>query len=187
MLVKNSRKFRLIFDGCFKFVDFSWTYVVGWVFWGIIDLEKYQWAAQKKTQPTDWHFCWSPDWSLACCSPAEHASVSSGSATYEKVSGLAFCFCLVADQPVHPLPRCFPVERLPWSVLEYVLHPDNLFGGCFAGICAFRPEIPNQAIGVLIGSPLPRTVRVAEVDLYLGIHSELLVLSHFLAPIIGQW
>ncbi len=32
MLVKNSRKFRLIFDGCFKFVDFSWTYVVGWVF-----------------------------------------------------------------------------------------------------------------------------------------------------------
>jgi len=49
------------------------------------------------------------------------------------------------------------------------LHPDNLFGGYFAEICAFRPEIPNQAIVVLIGSSLSSTLRVAEVDHYFGI------------------
>jgi len=44
----------------------------------------------------------------------------------------------------------------------------------------------TKPFGVLIGSPLPRTVRGAVVDFYFGIQRKLLVLSHFPLPIIDQ-
>jgi len=167
-------------------VDFSRIYVVGWVFLRQNWAQKYQWAAQSGTTH------WLTFLSVARLIPG---MLLRGRARFRfvghrniwKISGLAFCFCLLADQLVHPFTRCFPVECLSGSIIECVLHPDNLFGGYFAEICAFRPEIPNRAIGVLMGSPLPGTVRVVEIDLYFGIYSELLVFSHFLPPIIGQW
>jgi hypothetical protein len=46
--------------------------------------------------------------------------------------------------------------------------------------------LTQQAIGVLVASPLPRTLRIAEVDVHIGSNGESLVVSQFSAPIPGQ-
>jgi hypothetical protein len=51
---------------------------------------------------------------------------------------------------------------------------------------SLRKELPDQAVGVLIGTPLPWTLRIGEVDLRLGILCEKLVLIHFTAAVVGK-
>jgi hypothetical protein len=51
VLVQNSGNFRLIVDVCFKFVDFSWTYVVSWIFLGIIHLKNISGLHKKRYNP----------------------------------------------------------------------------------------------------------------------------------------
>ena len=44
----------------------------------------------------------------------------------------------------------------------------------------------EETVGVLVGSTLPWTLRVAEVDVEVGIYAELSVLGHFGALVPGQ-
>jgi hypothetical protein len=46
--------------------------------------------------------------------------------------------------------------------------------------------LAQQAIGVLTGTALPRTMRVAEVDAYAGVNSQFGMAGYFLALVIGQ-
>jgi len=55
-----------------------------------------------------------------------------------------------------------------------------------AEICAFWEVLAQEAIGIFIGTPLPRALRVAEVDLYTGIDLEAGMLCHFRALIPGE-
>src|SRR4051794_32809621 len=49
-----------------------------------------------------------------------------------------------------------------------------------------RRASAQQAVGVLVGGALPRTVRVAEVDRQPGIDAQLRVLDHLGALVPGQ-
>ena len=53
-------------------------------------------------------------------------------------------------------------------------------------VCLLGEIMPEQAVGVLVTTALPRTVRVGEVDLDAGHLGEPFVLSHFTPPIVGQ-
>ena len=53
-------------------------------------------------------------------------------------------------------------------------------------IRALREELPDQAVRVLIRAPLPRTMRVGEVDLDAGLLREQLVLGHLFALVVGE-
>ena len=51
---------------------------------------------------------------------------------------------------------------------------------------AFGEVLTEETVGVLVGSTLPWTLRVAEVDVEVGICAELSVLGHFGALVPGQ-
>src|SRR3990167_6435254 len=53
-------------------------------------------------------------------------------------------------------------------------------------IHAFGHVLPEQPIRVLVASALPRALRIAEVDLDVSGHRELLVRGHLLASIPSQ-
>jgi hypothetical protein len=86
----------------------------------------------------------------------------------------------------------------------------NEFGGAFPVECFSRPRIhlpsngielalgearkigslgeilSKQSVGVLVDAPLPRAMRVGEVDLHAGVGRELLVLGHLAALVVGH-
>ena len=51
---------------------------------------------------------------------------------------------------------------------------------------AFGEVLAEQTVGVLVGSTLPWTLRVAEVDVEVGLCAELSMLSHFDSLVPGQ-
>ena len=55
-----------------------------------------------------------------------------------------------------------------------------------AQVSAFWKVLTQQPIGVLVGAALPRTLRVAEVDLDARIDLETMMLRHFCSLIPGQ-
>ena len=46
--------------------------------------------------------------------------------------------------------------------------------------------MPQQAVGVFVGSALPRAVRIAEIDGDVGFHGEAPMIGEFLPAIPGQ-
>ena len=55
-----------------------------------------------------------------------------------------------------------------------------------AEIGAFREVLAELTVGVLVGSTLPRCLGVAEVDVKIGVYSELSVLGHLGSLVPGQ-
>ena len=53
-------------------------------------------------------------------------------------------------------------------------------------IHSFREVLPKQAVGVLVGAALPRTLWITEVDLDVRVQGEAFVISHFFASIPGE-
>jgi len=47
-----------------------------------------------------------------------------------------------------------------------------------AKVGSFWEILAQQAIGVFIAAPLPRALRIAEIDVYTGVTLELLMLGH---------
>jgi hypothetical protein len=64
--------------------------------------------------------------------------------------------------------------------------PSSAAWPALAQVGALGQVLAEQAIGVLVGAPLPRAARVTELDLYAGINGELEVLSHLPTLIPGQ-
>ena len=56
----------------------------------------------------------------------------------------------------------------------------------FGQVASFGKVLPQQPVGVLVGSSLPRTARVAEVHLHVGGNAESLVSSHLGATVPSQ-
>ena len=57
---------------------------------------------------------------------------------------------------------------------------------CDVKIGSLREVLPQQPVGVFVGSALPRALRIAEVDVDFGFHGEALMIGEFLAAIPGQ-
>jgi hypothetical protein len=55
-----------------------------------------------------------------------------------------------------------------------------------AKVCAFREVLPQKAVCIFVASALPRTLRVAEVDIDPCLRLELFMLRHFGTLIPGQ-
>lgn len=72
------------------------------------------------------------------------------------------------------LVRGLEVEDFAGTVVEGVLDGSELLATDLAEIHAFGQELADQAIGVLIGAPLPRTVRVTEEHLDLEVLASVL-------------
>ena len=57
---------------------------------------------------------------------------------------------------------------------------------CSGEVAALREVLAQQAVGVLVRGALPGCVRVAEVDVDVGVHGDLLPLAHLRALVPGQ-
>lgn len=53
-------------------------------------------------------------------------------------------------------------------------------------IDALGQVLAEQAVGILVGSALPRALGIAEVDLGIGGKGEASMIGEFLAPVPGQ-
>ncbi len=50
----------------------------------------------------------------------------------------------------------------------------------------FWEVLPQQTVGVLVRTPLPRASRITKVDFDVSVQAEAFVIRHFLATIPGQ-
>jgi hypothetical protein len=71
--------------------------------------------------------------------------------------------------PAEALAR--PGVELPGDGIEFGLSESREVG-------AFGKILPEQAVGVLVDAPLPRAVRISEVDIDSGHRGEAFVLRH---------
>src|ERR1700751_1597318 len=65
------------------------------------------------------------------------------------------------------------------DAIEFVLAVDR-------EVSALRQILPQQPVGVLAGTALPWTVRIAEVHAHAGGGAELLMPGHFLTLVVGE-
>src|SRR5258707_12640095 len=63
--------------------------------------------------------------------------------------------------------------------IEFVLTEDR-------DVSTLRQILPQQPVGVLAGTALPWTVRIAEVHAHAGGGAELLMPGHFLTLVVGE-
>ena len=82
--------------------------------------------------------------------------------------------------------RRFKVQRLSWSLVELTRYFIQMSLRVYRQVRSLGEVLSQQSIGVLIGATLPRTLRIAEVDINVGRQGKLFVGREFLAPIPGQ-
>ena len=82
--------------------------------------------------------------------------------------------------------RRLEVQRFSGSLVELARDLVETGLGVGSEIDAVRQILPQQAIGVLVGAPLPRALRIAEVDGDVGGQGEALVVGEFFSAIPGE-
>jgi hypothetical protein len=82
--------------------------------------------------------------------------------------------------------RRFKFQRLSRSFVELTRYFVQLSLRVYRQVRSLGEVLSQKPIGVLIGTTLPRTLRVAEVDINVGRQGKLFVGAEFLAPIPGQ-
>jgi hypothetical protein len=82
--------------------------------------------------------------------------------------------------------RRFKLQRLTWSLVELTRHLVQLRLRVYRQVRSLGELLSQQSIGVLVGSTLPRALRIAEVDVNVGHQGKLLVGAEFLAAVPGQ-
>src|SRR2546427_7133443 len=95
-------------------------------------------------------------------------------------------FKVLAQQLAKRMGRAVPVQDFAWSVVEHRLHLLDLFSRELIEPRARGEKLAQQAIGVLVRSPLPGTMRVRKVDAHLRLLREEAVLAHFLALVVRK-
>ena len=70
---------------------------------------------------------------------------------------------------VKRLSGCLPAQRLTGASIEGGRHGSKRVGVMRAQIRTLREVLAQQPVGVFVGATLPRTLRIAEVDLYAGV------------------
>ena len=78
------------------------------------------------------------------------------------------------------------MQGLTWSFVELTSHFVQMGLRVHRQIGALREVLSQQAVGVLIRPPLPRALRIAEVNIDVGRQRKASMIREFLAPIPGQ-
>ncbi|EDP61099.1 Integrase, catalytic region [alpha proteobacterium BAL199] len=92
----------------------------------------------------------------------------------------------LSEELVQDLGGCSPVEGLSGPGVEGGRHGGDILGAVLAKVCALREVLSQQAVGVFVGSSLPRAVRIAEVDLDACIDLQVNMLGHLDTLVPGQ-
>jgi putative transposase len=82
--------------------------------------------------------------------------------------------------------RVSPAEGLAWPRVERERNSVEVVTGVAGEVGALGEVLAQQAVGVLVGAPLPGAVRVAEEDVEPSVDAELGVLGHLGALVPGQ-
>ena len=71
-----------------------------------------------------------------------------------------------------------PAESFSRAAIESSGHRIEVFGRIPGQVSTFREVLAQEAVGVLVGTPLPWAVRVAEINGQSGVDAEFRMLSH---------
>ena len=82
--------------------------------------------------------------------------------------------------------RRFKLQRLSWSLVELTSYFVQFRLRVYRQVRSLGEVLSQQPISVFIGSTLPRTLRIAEVDINVARQGKLFVGREFLAPAISQ-
>jgi hypothetical protein len=82
--------------------------------------------------------------------------------------------------------RSLPPEGFSWSRVEGCGNGCDRLGAVRAQVRALWEVLAQQSIGVLVGTPLPRALGIAEVNLDSGVDFKRRVLGHLGALVPGQ-
>ena len=78
------------------------------------------------------------------------------------------------------------LQGLSWPFVELTRHFVQMSLRVHREVGSLRKVLSQQTIGVLIGTALPRTLRIAEVDVDVGCQGKSSMVGKFLAAIPGQ-
>src|SRR3989338_1817851 len=78
------------------------------------------------------------------------------------------------------------IKHLARPSVQESLHTLDLSPRDFREVRAFREELTNDAVGVLVGPALPRTMWMSKKYLDLSVARKELVLGHFFTPVVRQ-
>jgi hypothetical protein len=77
-------------------------------------------------------------------------------------------------------------QSLAWSFVELPSHVVELGLRVHGRVSPLRQVLPQQTVGVLIGTTLPRTLRIAEVNVDVGRQRQAPMVRKLLAAVPGQ-
>jgi hypothetical protein len=77
-------------------------------------------------------------------------------------------------------------QSLAWSFVELPSHFVELGLRVHGQVSPLRQVLPKQTVGVLIGTTLPRTLRIAEVNVDVGRQRQAPMVRKLLAAVPGQ-
>ena len=84
------------------------------------------------------------------------------------------------------LNRGFKAQCFPWSFVQASRDLVELGLGEAGRVDALRKVLTQKAVGVLVGTALPRALRIAKVDLDVGRQGETPMVGGFLAAVPRQ-
>src|SRR5450759_3198835 len=87
---------------------------------------------------------------------------------------------------VKSLCRGFELQGLTWSFIELTRHFVQIGLRVHRQVSSLRKVLSQQTIGVLVGTALPRTLRIAEVNVDIGRQRKSSLILRRLAPFPGQ-
>ena len=82
--------------------------------------------------------------------------------------------------------RRFKLQRLAGPFVELPRHLVQFSLRVCRQVCPFGEVLSEQAIGVLVGTALPRTLRITEVNVDVCRQAKPSMICEFLAPVPGQ-
>src|SRR5665811_1563414 len=80
----------------------------------------------------------------------------------------------------------FKLQGLTWSFIELTRHLIQISLRVHRQVGSLGKVLSQQTIGVLVGTALPRTLRIAEVNVDVGRQRKSSMIRKFLAPVPGQ-
>src|ERR1700687_5140215 len=80
----------------------------------------------------------------------------------------------------------FELQGLSWPFIELTGHFVQMGLRVHRQVGSLRKVLSQQTVGVLIGSALPRTLRITEVNVDVGCQRKSSMIRKFLAPVPGQ-
>ena len=78
-------------------------------------------------------------------------------------------------------------RSLAWSFVELPSHFVELRLAVHGQVSPLRQVLPQQTVGVLVGTTLPRTLRIAEVNVDVGRQRQAPMVRKLLAAVPGQY